>query len=119
MPVASLRWQLSAELVRETPDEQGVFTLWDADECVYIGHTPWNTSLRDRLRLPLALQEQGAIRATHFNWETTATPKTREGDLLGACMARHGKLPRYNRPDSPLHTPQHCITDLRARLGSS
>ena len=116
MPVASLRWQLSADLVRETPDEQGVFTLWDADECVYIGHTPWNTSLRDRLRLPLALREQGAIRATHFNWETTATPKTRESDLLSACQARQGKLPRYNRPGSPLHTPQDCITDLRARV---
>jgi hypothetical protein len=115
MPVASLRWQFSRDLVRETPDEQGVFTLWDAEECVFIGHTPWNTSLRDRLRTPLALQEQGAIRATHFTWETTSTPKTREGDLLEACLARSGRLPRYNCADSPLRTPQDCITDLRSR----
>jgi hypothetical protein len=81
-----------------------------------MGQTPWNPALRDRLRRPLALRGQGAIRATNFNWETTATPKTREGDLLSACQARQGKLPRYNRPGSPLHTPQDCITDLRARV---
>lgn len=111
MPVASLRWQLHADLVRETPDEQGVFTLWDAEECVYIGHTPWNTSLRDRLREHLALQQQGVIHASHFTWETTAVPKTREGELL----AKQDRLPRYNRPDSPLPRPPECVTDLRAR----
>jgi hypothetical protein len=42
-------------------------------------------------------------------------PKTREGDLLAACLGKQGSLPRYNRPGSPLRTPQGCITDLRAR----
>lgn len=116
MPVTSLKWQLDAESVRETPDQQGVFTLWDADECVYIGHTPWNSSLRDRLREHLALQQEGVIRVSHFSWETTPMPKTRAGDQLTACMAKQGRLPRYNRPDSPLRTPQDCITDLRARF---
>jgi hypothetical protein len=115
MPVASLRWQLSEESVRETPDQQGVFTLWDGDECVYIGHTPWNTSLRDRLRHHLALRAQGVIDASHFTWEVTPVPKTRQGDLLGGCVARQGKPPRYNAPESPLRAPQSSITDLRAR----
>ena len=115
MPVSSLRWQLNADCVRETPEQQGVFTLWDADECVFIGHTPWNSSLRDRLREPLALRQAGLIEASHFSWEATPMPKTREGDLLAACLGKQGSLPRYNRPDSPLRTPQGCITDLRAR----
>ena len=114
MPVASLRWQLSVECVRETPDAQGVFTLWDANECVYIGHTPWNTSLRDRLREHLALQQDGVIAASHFSWEATPMPKTREGELLAATVQKHGKLPRYNRADSPLQAPKASITDLRA-----
>jgi hypothetical protein len=114
MPVASLRWQLSPECVRETPDAQGVFTLWDANECVYIGHTPWNTSLRDRLREHFALQQQGLIEASHFSWETTSIPKTREGELLAACVNKQGRPPRYNRADSPLQAPQASITDLRA-----
>lgn len=115
MPVASLRWTLDADSVRETPDQQGVVTLWDGDECVYIGHTPWNSSLRDRLREHLALRQAGAIRASHFTWEATPMPKTREGDLLASCLHRQGSLPRYNGPDSPLRPPQDCITDLRAR----
>lgn len=116
MPVASLRWKLNTELVRETPDQQGVFTLWDANECVFIRHTPWNTSLRDQLRTHLALRDEGLIGASHFTWEATVTPKTREGDMLQSFLRRLGQLPRYNRPDSPLATPQDCITDLRARV---
>lgn len=115
MPVASLRSELNAQSVRETPDQQGVLTLWDADECVYIGHTPWNTSLRDRLREHLALQQDGVIAASHFSWEATPMPKTREGELLAATLHRHGKLPRYNRADSPLGAAPECVTDLRAR----
>ena len=115
MPVASLRWTFDADAVRETPEQQGVVTLWDGEECVYIGHTPWNSSLRDRLRQHLAQRQAGLSRATHFTWEATPMPKTREGDLLAVCLHRHGEVPRYNRPDSPLGAPRGCITDLRAR----
>jgi hypothetical protein len=115
MPVTSLRWRFVPDLVRETPDQQGVFTLWEGNDCVYIGHTPWNRSLRDLLREHLALQQEGTIDATHFTWEATATPKTREGDLLHVFLHKHGKLPRYNGSGSPLRTAERCITDLRAR----
>jgi len=115
MGVASLRCALTLQSVRETPDLQGVFTLWDANECVYVGHTPWNSSLRDCLRELFALQQEGGIDASHFSWETTATPKTREGDLLSLWLEKNGKLPRYNRTDSPLQPQTACVTDLRAR----
>jgi hypothetical protein len=94
---------------------QGVFTLWDANECLYVAHTPWNRSLRDCLRQHLALREEGVIEASHFAWETTTTPKARETEVLGLYIDRNGKLPRYNRGDSPLQSPRSCITDLRAR----
>lgn len=116
MPVTSLRWQLVAESVRETPDQQGVFALWSEEECVYVGHTPWNTTLRDLLREHLLLRDRGVIGASHYTWEATPTPKTRQGDMLAAWETKHGELPRYNRPDSPLRPPPGCITDLRARL---
>ncbi|TAK80678.1 MAG: hypothetical protein EPO20_28200 [Betaproteobacteria bacterium] len=115
MAVASLRWRFHADAVRDTPEQQGVFTLWDASDCVYIGHTPWNTTLRDRLRAYLELQEQGLIAASHFTWEATPTPKTREGDLLQVYLDKHGSLPRYNHADSPLRAAENCVTDLRAR----
>jgi hypothetical protein len=115
MPLASLKCKLTAESVRETPDLQGAFSLWNAQECVYVGHTAWNSSLRDCLREHLALQQEGVIEASHFTWETTPLPKTREGELLALCMEKNGKLPRYNRSDSPLLPTTTCVTDLRAR----
>jgi hypothetical protein len=115
MRVASLPFSFTPEHVRKTPDLQGVFSLWDANECVYVGHTPANLSLRDCLRQHLALRDEGVIDASHFAWETTSTPKTREADLLALCLQKHGKLPRYNRGDSPLRPSQTGVTDLHAR----
>lgn len=115
MAVVSLRSKLIPESVRETSDLQGVFTLWDGNECVYVGHTPWNSSLRDCLSEHLHLQQEGVIDASHFAWETSTTPKTREAELLAVCVQKDGKLPRYNGADSPLRPPRSCVTDLRAR----
>jgi hypothetical protein len=109
MLVASLRWKLTPEHVRETPDVQGVFSLWDADECVYVAHTRGNRTLRDCLREHLLLRERGVIQATHFAWEITATPRSREADLLAAMR------PRYNQQNSPLRPEEATVTDLRAR----
>jgi len=93
---------------------QGVFSLWDGKECVYVGHTPWNRSLRRCLREHLALKEGGSIRASHFSWETTSTPKSRESEVLKGRVERQGNLPRYNLPNSPLARIEGTITDLRA-----
>lgn len=97
MVVSSLKWRLDADSVRETPEYQGVLSLWDDAELVYIGHTKGNSSLRDNLRRFLALRDQGVLRATHMTWEITVTPKTREGDLLEVYLDKHGVLPLYNR----------------------
>jgi hypothetical protein len=113
--VASLPSSFTLEHVRETPDLQGVFTLWDGDECVFVGHTPWNRSLPECLRQCLALRDKGVIHASRFAWETTSTPKGREYELLALNIEKHGRLPRYNRADSPLRPPRTSITDLRAR----
>ena len=116
MRIASLRWPLSQDRVRQTPaDLQGVFTLWDGDECLYVGHTPWNRSLQTCLGQLLDLRDEGVIRGTHFTWETTAMPKSREYQLLALNLEKHGRLPRYNKAGSPLGGTNTSITDLRAR----
>ena len=115
MRIASLPFKLNAERVREIPDLQGVLTLWDDNECVYVAHTPWNRSLQECVRQLLEMRDDGIISATHFTWESTGTPKSREYDLLALNIKKHGRLPRYNRGDSPLRPTRTCITDLRAR----
>jgi hypothetical protein len=114
MRVASLRLRFTVERVRQTPDLQGVFALWDGRQCVYVGHTPWNRSLPQCLREHLALSDEGAIRVSHFSWETTSTPKTRERQVLARAKEKLGRLPLYNRPGSPLASIKSSITDLRA-----
>ena len=94
---------------------QGVFTLWDGDECLYVGHTPYNRSLRACLRQLLGLREDGTIRGSQFAWEITAAPKSREYQLLALNVEKHGRLPRYNQAGSPLCVTPTSITDLRAR----
>ena len=115
MHIASLRWDFTLQRVRQLPDMQGAFTLWADDECVYIGHTPYNRSLQSCLRQLLELRDEGVIRGSHFTWETTATPKSREYQLLARSLERDGRLPRYNRSGSPLRFTETSITDLRAR----
>jgi|tagenome__1003787_1003787.scaffolds.fasta_scaffold20518839_2 hypothetical protein len=114
MRVASLKCRFTAERVREIPDVQGVFTLWDGKECVYVAHTPWNRSLQQCLRESLALNDRGAIHASHFSWETSSTPKGREHEVLRQKAEKQGRLPRYNLPGSPLAATRSSITDLRA-----
>ncbi|HVL34989.1 MAG TPA: hypothetical protein VM489_04885 [Burkholderiales bacterium] len=115
MAIISLPRKLTARNVREAPEAQGVFTLWDGDERIYIGYTPGNRSLRDSLREHFALAERGVIAATHYSWETSAIGKTRQAEILAACLERNGRLPRYNREGSPLETLARSATDLRAR----
>lgn len=115
MRVASLKWRFTAQLVRQIPDVQGVFTLWNGKECVYVGSTPGNASLRDCLREHLVALHDGLIEATHFTWESTAMPRSREEELRARLARRQGKVPRYNRPGSPLRPRIEPITDLRGR----
>ena len=115
MHIASLRWHFTADQVGKTPEMQGAFTLWDGGECLYVGHTPWNRSLRACLRQLLVLRDEGVIRASHFTWEMTATPKSREYQLLTRNVEKLGRLPLYNKAGSPLRFTHTSITDLRAR----
>jgi len=102
MFLTSLKWKLDAEAIRATPRTQGVLGLWDEDELVYIGATERDASPPETLERLLKLKHQGDLRATHFTWEITITPRSWSGELLRLYFNKHGMLPRYNRATSPL-----------------
>lgn len=102
MFVTRLKWKLDADAIRATPRTQGVFGLWDGEELVYIGATERDLSLPETLDKLLPLKQQGLIRASHFTWEITITPRSWAGELLRAYFSEHGSVPRYNREESPL-----------------
>ena len=110
MFVTSLKWRFDREAIRGTPRTQGVYGLWEEAELVYIGSTARERLLPDALGELLALREQGVIRATHFTWEITITPRSWAGELLRLHFNQHGSLPRYNLASGPLRNePQADI----------
>ena len=102
MFITRLKWKLDADAIRATPRTQGVVGLWDEDELVYIGAAERSGFLKETLDGLLKLKQQGVIRASHFTWEITITPRSWSAELLRAHFQRHGVLPRYNRAASPL-----------------
>ena len=94
MAIRSPKWLVLAALVSLAPDTPGVFELWDGDELVYVGGTR-----RDRpsLRQELVheLLERGR-EVTHFSWEITYDPATRERELLAEFELTYHRAPRLN-----------------------
>ena len=105
-----LKWKLDPDCVRGTPNTQGVYGLWDDDELVYLGATERSLPLQAALEEVLALQQRGAIHATHFTWEITITPRSWAGELLRLHFSQHGALPRYNCAGGPIRNAPQADT---------
>jgi len=81
--------------VDQSPDEPGVYALFDGDELIYYGSS--ETSIRVRLQRHLAGQEGACTAsATFFACEPCSNPVQREAALLAEYKRAHGKLPRCN-----------------------
>ena len=102
MFMTRLKWPFDADSIRGIPRTQGVFGLWDGPRLLYIGATERDVYLPDALRELFVLKRRGLIRATHFTWEITITPRSWAGELLRLHFSQHGALPLYNEPASVL-----------------
>jgi hypothetical protein len=87
------KWLVLAALVALAPDTPGVIELWDDDELVYVGGTRGNGTLRSELPRELAAH---ASETTHFTWEITFDPESRERELLAEFERQHHRPPRFN-----------------------
>lgn len=90
MAIRSPRWLVLAALVSIAPDTPGVIELWDGDEVVYVG-----AARRLRGELVQRLLETDT-EATHFAWEISFDPQTRERELLAEYESEHHHPPRLN-----------------------
>jgi len=86
------RWLVLAALVALAPDTPGVIELWDDDELVYVGATRKKETLRTELEREVAAHAE----ATHFGWEITFDPESRERELLTEFEMQHHRRPRLN-----------------------
>jgi hypothetical protein len=87
---AGRRFRFTRIVIAGSPDEAGVYTLWNGEEVIYYGRAE---RIRSRL---LDLYYEDKHRATHYSWEVCADPAAREGELLAEYARTFGTLPRDN-----------------------
>lgn len=97
MPLKKPKYKLTRAMVADAPDHQGLYALWENDELIYVGRASAAATIRERLaahfnRLHCPCTEK----ATHYSWELSLQPATREFEVLQEFLAQHGRMPRCN-----------------------
>jgi hypothetical protein len=96
MPIDEPKYKFARSLVAAAPEGSGIYALWEDGEMIYVGRAN-GTTIRQALLRHL---EKGycpcSTHATHYTWELSLRPATRELELLRDFEARHQRLPRCN-----------------------
>ena len=100
MPIEEPKYKFTRAIVAGAPEGSGIYALWDGDELIYIGRangTEAGHTIREALLRHL---EKGycpcTTSASHYSWELSLRPATRELEVLRAFEARYRRLPRCN-----------------------
>lgn len=99
MPIKGDRYTFSKENVNKSPDEHGVYALYDGDELIYYGRVQGKgVTIRSRLQCHLNGDEGSCTqRATGYMRERTERAAEREAELLAEFRRNNkGKQPRCN-----------------------
>ena len=105
MPIKKPKYKLTRAMVEAAPAEQGLYALWEDDELIYLGRNSANASIRDQLTEHLARRLcPCAERATHYSWELSLRPASREVEIFDEFLAEFGRMPRCNE-DAALSLP--------------
>ena len=99
MPIPGLKYRFTEANVGRSPNEAGVYALYDDDECIYIGRAKGDTTtIRSRLQDHLGGREGECTQdATHYRREVTSSPVSREKELLEEFQIFRKRLPRCNK----------------------
>ena len=96
MPIEEPKYRYTRAMLAGAPDATGIYALWEYDELIYIGRAS-GMSIKEAL---LRHVDKGHCpcteRATHYSWELSLRPATREVEVLEAFQARYRRLPRCN-----------------------
>ena len=97
MALRNPKYKLTRVLVQGAPSEPGVYALWEEDELIYLGRATPAATIRSRLVEHLERRLCPCTeRATHYSWELSLRPATREAEFLQEFMAEFGRMPRCN-----------------------
>lgn len=91
-PEPSRRYKFHRIVLAGAPNEPGVYALWQGDELIYYGRALGEATIRSRLLEHFNRQ----VDATHYSWEISREPASRESELLREYQETFGRLPRMN-----------------------
>jgi hypothetical protein len=97
MPIPGPKYQYTRFIAEGAPDTPGLYALWEEGELVFLGRASYESTIRTRLLEHLAGKLcPCAADATHYSWELSLQPGSREAQLLQEFRRQYGRLPRCN-----------------------
>ena len=94
----SRRYRFTRIVISGSPDDAGVYTLWDGEEVVYYGRAEGKRADADCTIRSCLLDHyyNGVQKPTHYSWEVCTEPAVREAELLAQHQQAFGRPPRLN-----------------------
>jgi excinuclease UvrABC nuclease subunit len=98
MPIPKELFPFTSRLIAGSPEEPGVYVLWEDGQVIYIGHAQGRgVTIRSRLVDHFSGQVAPCTRrASQYSWEISLKPAAREAELLEEYRQQHARLPRCN-----------------------
>jgi excinuclease UvrABC nuclease subunit len=97
MAISGDKYPFTKENIDKSPEDQGVYALYDNDVTIYIGKASQDNTIRKRLQAHKRGDEGRCTQsATHYRRKITRYPTTREQELLKEYIQTYGKLPHCN-----------------------
>lgn len=98
MPIVGDKYGFTQENVDKSPDDHGVYELYEGEELIYIGRAAGDgVTIRSRLQDHFRGDDGSCTqRADGYRREVTDRPRAREVELLNEHQRRYGRLPRCN-----------------------
>jgi len=98
MPFPLQTFPFTAKLIAGSPQEPGVYLLWQDGEVIYVGRAGGRGAT---IRSCLVDHFSGSLgpctkRATEYSWEISRDPSGREQEILADYRAKFERLPRCN-----------------------
>ena len=96
MAIFEKKWLFASSVIEHSPEEPGVYALWQEDEVIYVGRAAAG-GIKTSLLQHLEGRHGACTRAaTHYSWEISLWPTLRESEVLAEFVAAHQRTPRCN-----------------------
>ena len=94
------RYPFTAWAILGSPDEAGVYILWEGNELTYVGRANGGSTIRSCLLEHFEKHRTCPCTPTHYAWKLARDVHLGERELLLRYREQHATLPRCNRAEA-------------------